>query len=756
MMDGGRFVLRALRVATIVIISACAAAPIALRAQEPSILSKMRVDPSKPIDFHALVSPETLFVGQQATYQVAVYLDEIARSRLRRNPEFLPPEMRGLLAYELGTPLSFPARTLSGKQYASHVFQKALFPLASGTLVVPSPRLSYSLPQSASYFSREESHVVEAESTTLVVKALPADGRPPDFSGAVGVLKSTVRLDTTTARVGDPLVLTLRVQGTGNVKLLPRPTLEIEWASLVPSTERLQVDTSGVLVKGVKEFDWILTPSREGAVTTPTINYSYFNPYTRKYEVAEAAPVTLTVKAGGLATPDAGEPSSTTVLALRDHAVGRVPLLPTHAWYWWALFGTMPLPATLIALAGRARAKAKIAPIESLRALVRKPAVAAASTESSTPARARISAAPTSARDVRRLFLASLARRLDVAPDVLHERSRTERILRRRGVTRETTRDLLTNLSELDVASFAVGNAAGHAAPNRGSATVGTLTAEAIALYERVDREALLPVSERKTPGKQGSGMPPTPVVLALFIMLTTGFAGTVSHAQPANDAWTHAVTAYTNRGFTDASEGFLRLAVASPRDADALANWGIASWAAGDTVSAVIAWQRAVRLDPMAADLREDLLLLPSGARDGIAEIPMVPVPLLTYTGFAAWSAGWVLLAWLAWRRRHGRSAMPAVRVAALSAVVLGVIGVGTALWGGRQLEGQRLSVVVRPETMRAGPGAEADALGGAATGDVVRIESQQPAWSRVLHADGREGWLPADHLAPITDGSP
>ena len=719
-----------------------------LRAQEPAVLTRSHINPNNPIDFHAYVTPETLFVGQQATYQVAVFIDDAVRPLLRRNPEFLPPELRGLLSYDLATPPPFASRDVAGKHYGAHVFLKALFPLSSGSLVIPSSKLSYSMPQSASYFSREESHVVSAESSVVIVKPLPTDGRPADFNGAVGVLKSSVRLDTATARVGDPLVLTLRIQGIGNVKLLPRPTLEVEWASSVSGTERLQVDTTGPVVKGAKEFDWILTPSREGNVTTPTIRYSYFNPYTRKYEIAESDAVTLNVQAGSLATPTEGE-QSVTVLPLREHTVGAVPQSPSERVVWWALLVALPLPALVLMFASTPRVAPKAQPIESLRSLAQRPTVAVV-----TAANATSAAAPASARDVRRLLLSSLSRRLDISMDVLNDRARTERIMLRRGVTRDTTRDLLAKLAALDVASFAAGSALG--ADGRSTSTSGanvhSLTNEALALYERVDGEAIQPVGARTRKGNSAT----KPLLVAVIACLLGFGATSNARAQASPDAWNGAVSAYKSRSYVSAAEGFLRIAIASPRDADALTNWGIASWAAGDTVSAVMAWQRAVRLDPLAADLREDMLLLPSGAREGVAEVPMVPVSTFAYAGLAAWAFGWLALAWVLLRKRRKLSALPMLRSFAVTAIILGAAGVGAAAWGARQLRSVGLSVVVRPETMRASPAPEADALGGAATGDIVRVDRRAAMWVLVKHADGRAGWLPSDHLTPLTDTSP
>lgn len=717
-------------------------APAKVDAQSPAILRRVRVDPNRVVDFHAGVFPETLFVGQQATYQVAVLLDEIAAARLPRNPEYLPPELRGMLAYELGGQQRF-SHEANGKRYTAHVFQKALFPLAEGVLTIPSPQLSYALRQSSSYFSREEPHSIRAESSTVVVRPLPLEGKPADFSGAVGVLKASVHLDAATARVGDPLVLSLRVQGSGNIKLLPRPTLEVEWATAVPGTERLQMDTSGAVVRGSKEFDWILTPTRDGEVATPVIQYTYFNPNTRKYEVAEAPPVTFAINAGGLANREEGEASST-VLPLRSQQVGSVPEPLMSRMEVLIALALLPIPALALFLLGVPRARPQAPAIDTLRAMLLKPASSPAAFK---PAVAGEPASlsntkPVTARDVRRLLLVSLSRRLDVNTEVLTDRKKTRRVLRRRGVTEETAEALLTKLSALDSAAFAAANV-------EDSTTTRVLSADVLALYDRVDKEALEPRSVRRAKTVRTAG-----VFGALFAMAILSAASLLPASVGAQTAsgWQAAASAYENHQFQDASTAFQALARQFPRDADVLANWGTAAWAAGDTVTAVVAWQRAARLDPLAADIREHLMLLPSGSRDGVADVPLVPVAVLGVIGIALWSIGWLVAIYLMWRRRTGRDAAPVLNMLTLVLILGGGASAATSFWGARELRTTGLAVVLRPETMRETPEAEANALGGAATGDVVRIQELAPMWARVEHADGRSGWLPVDRLTLLT----
>ncbi|WP_373062662.1 SH3 domain-containing protein, partial [Gemmatimonas sp.] len=191
----------------------------------------------------------------------------------------------------------------------------------------------------------------------------------------------------------------------------------------------------------------------------------------------------------------------------------------------------------------------------------------------------------------------------------------------------------------------------------------------------------------------------------------------------------------------------------ARPADPDLLANWGAAAWAAADTVSAVIAWQRAARLEPVAVDLQERLTSLPAGARGGVAEVPMIPASVLVLTAVSAWLLGWLLLAGIRLQRRRGGEAawMGFASTASVFSLLLALGTGGAAAWGFRELDANGVLVVRRPETMRTAPGSEANAMGGVATGDVVRVEEAREGWLRVLHADGRRGWLPAGRTVPL-----
>ncbi len=760
----------------------------ALHAQPraPIIQERVRLDPTEPVGFHVLVVPDTVYVGQQATYEMGVFITESAQQRMRRNPEVVPAELRSVLAYDLGGPQSLSAIVQNGQRTFPHVLQRALFGLASGTIMIPSSQLTYSLPRTSSYFSREETAAVRAGEVTLHVKPLPETDRPDGFLGAVGVIALRSRLDAAAGRVGEPVVLTVQVGGRGNIKLWPRPTVSAASASVVPAGERVAVDTTGQFVRGTKEFDWLVTPEREGRLIIPVVQYPYFDPYAEEYRIAAADSLTLPVSAGEF-VPSDGEAEERAVLGIRrtDRGPLRAPLAEHPA--VWALLAIAPVPAVWWR---RRRPRA----LPSGRSSA---ATGTSRTEGAVramPAGAEVDPVRVAAASLRRRFVETLADRLDTSPAMLVERRLLQRRLRRRGVTREGTADIMRFLAELDEAAWSRGGTATHASDT------ASWTDRMRALTARVEAEAIPSHGARATRspgnrpsgggfsgtgssgnGSSGHGSPgngSSSGTRALWMLLAGGALafGVAMSLHARNADFADAVASYDAGEYTAAAARFTALARSTPRHADAWANAGTASWAARDTVGAVIGWQRALRLEPMADDVRERLGLLSVGSRGGLAEVPSMPRDSAVLLAVVLWCAGWGALAWSARlgarqaRREHGGAyATPAAAMAGIDArshrravqssgVMLLGLSVGAGLWHvmlSSRLDGERLAIVTGIESLRVVPGRDANANGGAARGDVVargeaRLDGGE-TWIAVEHADGRAGWLPEHVLQPL-----
>jgi hypothetical protein len=727
---------------------------VAAQARSPVIQQRVRLDPSQPVGFHVLMTPDTVFVGEQATYELGVFISESAQQRMRRNPEVVPAELRGVLAYDLGGPQSLPAITQNGVRSFPHVLQRALFPLAPGRLDIPASQLTYTLPRSASFFSREESATLRAADVTLFVKPLPNAGKPSGFSGAVGVLSLRASLSAPDARVGEPAVLTLRVSGRGNVKLWPRPAVVAPNATLVSAGERVSVDTSGQYVRGSKEFDWLLTPERAGELAIPSVEYAYFDPYEEAYRTASSDSIRVVIATGEFVAPPSGTVERDALVLRRTDRgplgtpLSRHPLL-------WALVALAPLPAVLRGRRqrdDRARGRGERLPVDPVHLADPSPSV----TDPAQHVR-RVAA------NERKRLLAGLAERLATTTPMLVERAALERRLRRRGVTRETTSRVMRLLAELDAAAWSpnVELGAEHAErlSHRLDELLGAVRVEAVG--------GAGPGHSSSDDDAGGTGSARGARTIGMVLLLAGAAAAFASfanvrplHAGAQDPAdFGAAVTAFDAGRYAEAAAGFLALAEAQPRRADAWANAGTAAWVAHDTVAAVRGWQRAIRLEPSARDARAHLLLLPAGSWQGVASVPDVRRDLGTVVALLAWCLGWTLLA-LA--RRAPVPFLPGVGIAPLRAAgaLLLVMSGGVALWQGRlerRLGAAPLSVVAGLEPLRVAPGRDANVFGGTSRGDVVQRTASRVdgatgvQWMAVVHADGREGWLPADALVPL-----
>ncbi|MDB4876001.1 MAG: Aerotolerance-related protein BatD [Gemmatimonadetes bacterium] len=666
------------------------------RTPLPTVVARARVDTSLEVNFHALTLPETVFVGQQANYEVAVFLNATVRDRLRRNPTFFPPDMQSMLAYDLPARADPPRRQVGSHCFDALVYQRALFPLMPGRFAIPPAQLVYSLPLSASFFSREETHELQTDSTVIVAVDPPSLGRPLDYGGAVGSLHVAAKLDTAGSRVGDPLLLTVKVSGTGNVKLFPRPAVGIAWGTLVKGDERVQVDTTAKKIGGSKEFDWLLTPRVAGELDVPPIRYSYFNPDSRRYEVAQTSSTHLRVGDGSLASADTAR--SEALLSLRTRYRG-APRTPLHQHpIFWAILALMPVPALSLGTRERRRRVAARTPNHAAR----------------LTAMSRAAAESRDACEVRRTYTSALAERLGLQPESFTRPGALARALRRRGVSTDVALDGERFLRELDEAAFSSSGSLASDAAER-----------AANLYRAVDAEAL--------PRTQ-IALPALSVVALLAIGVATAHAYDAAAAQRAFD---RGVAAYQQHNFVAAREAFIGAVAADPGAPDAWADLGTASWAVADTARSVAAWQHALRLEPLATDVRDRVELVHALPWTAAGYVPALPDAWVFDLAALLWCFAWGMAAYRAARRAPVRGGA----VAAL-AVVAALVAIGGFALSDR-LSGRHLAVMRRTASLSTDPELGGERGATAIIGEVVHVSGRQGAWSRVTLDDGRDGWL-------------
>ena len=125
---------------------------------------------------------------------------------------------------------------------------------------------------------------VLTEPLSLEILPLPVEDRPASFHNAIGDLAFSARLSSRDLMVGEPLTLTLTLEGQGNFERIAAPPLPAwdNWRVYPPKVQFEPGDPQGY--SGMKSFEYILIPQSKEITKIPELAYSVFDPVTRKYK----------------------------------------------------------------------------------------------------------------------------------------------------------------------------------------------------------------------------------------------------------------------------------------------------------------------------------------------------------------------------------------------------------------------------------------------------------------------------------------
>lgn len=269
------------------------------------------------VQFSVSVVPDTVFVRQQVSYDAALRIRELSPPRFLKSPQYTPSDIKGVevYAFPFDTARSIQHVTVGGVKFIQYTYHSAIFPMTAGIDTIPPSTLTYTLLNEADPYA-SPSTTVHTALQRVVVLPLPTQGRPSDFSGAVGAFTLTMAADSQGLRTGNAFTVRATVNGTGDIALLQRPTLTIPWATVVSTSDSATWDstgTRGTLMRGSKEFRWLVTPQSGGHLTIPQMQYSYFNPATKTYATAVAAAIPLAIAGDSVAFPTHDSLSNTAV-----------------------------------------------------------------------------------------------------------------------------------------------------------------------------------------------------------------------------------------------------------------------------------------------------------------------------------------------------------------------------------------------------------------------------------------------------------
>lgn len=220
-------------------------------------------------------------------------------------------------------------RVENGLRYNVIILKRvAVFPTRTGALTVDPLRIETEVlaprrgnPFSQPFFSlRNIYETIQRGSQPVAIDSRPLPpGAPEHFTGAVGDYTLHAELSQSEVDVGEPIQLTVRISGQGNLATLDEPELSLPgiFEQYEPEVST-SIDNKGAGVRGSKTFTYLLVPRSNGTFDIAPVEFSYFDPDEEVYRTLRSDPFTL--RATGVAPEAIAAPMTPTGFPVDDIA----------------------------------------------------------------------------------------------------------------------------------------------------------------------------------------------------------------------------------------------------------------------------------------------------------------------------------------------------------------------------------------------------------------------------------------------------
>jgi len=314
--------------------------PIKLTVDKPGA----QADMSQSLFAKVRMSSQQVYLGQIAPLDVVVF----ARGNLPvRGLSSFNAEADGL-GYKYTGNVKTGAQSINGEAFKVYVIEGAISPTRAGQLKFGPSVIKVQLTTQArnrtifdEMMGRVEVREVPVTMDVVPVEVLPlpAEGRPADFAGAVGEWSLTVDAKPLEVAVGDPITLTVKIAGTGNIDTVPAIQLQgLENFKTYDPTSKTTKNELGTT--GERVFKQVLIAKDTSATQLPDVRLAYFDPVAKTYKTTGRAPIELKIKAGGQAAVLTGSERARPAEKLGQDIVylkgerGPVPEAVPAVWLW--------------------------------------------------------------------------------------------------------------------------------------------------------------------------------------------------------------------------------------------------------------------------------------------------------------------------------------------------------------------------------------------------------------------------------------
>lgn len=280
------------------------------------------VNPNEAFFIQAETDKTKVYAGEQMTTSFYLY----TRGQIRDIDTLKYPDLKGFWKEELemATRLNFEQVVINGIPYQRALLVSyALFPIKAGPAKIDQYKAKCTVLTPTSFgFGRPYQFTKASREIMIDVADVPIDGRPPNFTGAVGRFRISASFEPTTGVTNQPVTLRVRFEGQGNAKLIEMPKLE-----LPPTFELYDQKSQAKFMKdgtSFKEFEVLLIPREPGTFDIPPLSIAVFDPETKKFTTVSSQPLNIAVT-GSASAPSL--PTSANVTPTKDSG----PKLPALA-----------------------------------------------------------------------------------------------------------------------------------------------------------------------------------------------------------------------------------------------------------------------------------------------------------------------------------------------------------------------------------------------------------------------------------------
>lgn len=222
------------------------------------------------------------------------------------------PDLTGFHTQEVPLPAQKSAHIekVNGRNYRCVTWsQYVMFPQMTGKLKIPSITFKGIVVQQnrdvdpfEAFFNGGSGYVevkrdIVAPGMDVQVDPLPA--KPVGFSGGVGRFTISAQANHTSVKAGQPVTVRVVVSGTGNLKLIKQPVLELpkDFDKYDPKvTDKTKLTANGI--EGNMVYDFLIVPRNQGRYTIPPVSLPYYDTGSESYRTVKTQPITLDVAKG--------------------------------------------------------------------------------------------------------------------------------------------------------------------------------------------------------------------------------------------------------------------------------------------------------------------------------------------------------------------------------------------------------------------------------------------------------------------------